>query len=48
MMKKKINVYSIIKIIAIDVTQMFDKEKNCYLVINNGEKDIYFVMSYED
>ena len=27
----------------VDVTHMFDKEKNCYLVINNGQKDIYFV-----
>lgn len=33
---------------AIDITKMFDKEKECYLVINNGEKDIYFVISYED
>ena len=31
----------------VDVTHMFDKEKNCYLVINNGQKDIYFVMSYK-
>ena len=23
-------------------------EKECYLVINNGEKDIYFVISYKD
>ena len=23
------------------------EEKNCYLVINNGQKDIYFVMSYK-
>ena len=28
----------------VDVTHMFDKEKNCYLVINNGQKDIYFVI----
>lgn len=33
---------------AVDITKMFDKEKECYLVINNGEKDIYFVISYED
>lgn len=32
---------------AVDITKMFDKEKECYLVINNGEKDIYFVISYE-
>ena len=32
----------------VDVTHMFDKEKECYLVINNGEKDIYFVISYKD
>ena len=31
----------------VDVTHMFDKEKNCYLIINNGQKDIYFVMSYK-
>ena len=28
---------------VIDITKMFDKEKECYLVINNGEKDIYFI-----
>lgn len=33
---------------AVDITKMFDKEKECYLVINNGEKDIYFVISYKD
>ena len=33
---------------AVDITKMFDKEKKCYLVINNGEKDIYFVISYKD
>ena len=31
----------------VDVTHMFDKEKNCYLIINNGQKDIYFVTSYK-
>ena len=33
---------------VVDITHMFDKEKECYLVINNGEKDIYFVISYKD
>lgn len=33
---------------AVDITHMFDKEKNCYLVINNGQKDVYFVISYEN
>ncbi|MDO5812700.1 MAG: hypothetical protein Q4Q31_06355 [Bacillota bacterium] len=33
---------------AVDITKMFDKEKECYLVINNGEKDIYFIISYKD
>lgn len=33
---------------AVDITKMFDKGKKCYLVINNGEKDIYFVISYKD
>lgn len=33
---------------AVDITKMFDQGKKCYLVINNGEKDIYFVISYKD
>lgn len=33
---------------AVDITHMFDKEKNCYLVINNGQKDVYFVINYKN